>query len=191
MSLLPEQQRAVDYVASRGSAPVKSVRRRIAAGFDAVETRIVDLPEPVARRRPSGGGWSVLEVVDHLIESHRPALPQLETVLEGQDVAEAIPAGLQSPDPYVVPWARLVGQLGDLHAAFLSMFDRADADADAAADNAATAPVLMVVKARQTDGTEAPVEWLERFTWKPFALAIGLHTWEHASQIDRILADVA
>lgn len=184
-SLRPEQRRALDYVRAKGTeAPAAEVRRRVAAAFGELESLLDAVPEELAARRPEPAVWSPHEIVDHLVESHRPALRQLEFLLAGEDPPGGpVPAGLLSQDPFRRPWPAVTGELRAVHAGFLALL----ADAGDATPAAARAPVEMVVRCATADGGSEPVHWVERFPWKAFALLAGVHSREHVAQIRRVL----
>jgi hypothetical protein len=191
VSLYPEQERALAYARRRGTeAPVADIRERVAATYALFEERVAGIPAEVARRRPAAhlgsGSWSVLEVVDHLVESDTPAADQLASLLAGRDVAEPIPAGLQSGDSLALDWDDLRARFREAHGRILDLLDRASDDV---AQDAA-APVVMVVKSARPDGAVQPVHWIERFDWKAFAILIHAHNREHVDQVERVLAAV-
>lgn len=179
----PEQERAMSYLRRKGTeAEPASVRQRIAAAFDDLESTLDALDGETARRRPATGGWCVQEVVDHLVESHRRAAAQLDALVSGRPPGEAIPAGLLSADPLARGWDDLVAALKRVHRDLLDAF----AKGTAATSLETRAPIVMVVKVRE-DGSLRPREWIEELDWKAFALGIGIHTREHADQVRRIL----
>jgi hypothetical protein len=53
------------------------VLRALKAGRDAVHEAVAGLDEAVARRKPSAQQWSILECVEHMIESERYLLTRL------------------------------------------------------------------------------------------------------------------
>src|SRR6185295_283969 len=116
MTLHPEQLRALDYLKRKGTeAPVDELRRQIAGTFLKIEKAIDAVPASLREASPGPGRWSVHEILDHLVESHRPALGQLRSLLEGRSPGSrespAIPASLQSADPLSRPWEKLVYEL--------------------------------------------------------------------------------
>lgn len=195
MTLYPEQERALAYARRRGTeAPLAAIRERVAATYALFEERVAEIPAEVARRRPAphlgSGSWSVLEVVDHLVESDTPAAGQLESLLAGRDVAEPVPAGLQSDDPLGLDWGDLRERFRAIHRRVLDLLDGASDDLP----QDATAPVVMVVKHALPGGLVGegePVHWIERFDWKAFAVLIHAHNREHIDQVERVLAAVA
>jgi hypothetical protein len=186
-SLRPEQRQSLDYLRRAGSeAPVESLRKRAASTFEEVEAMLAGLDEAVVRRRPREGAWSVLEVVDHLVESHRPVVHDLERQLAGEEVSEAVPAHLLSADPHGHDWQQRQADLAAVHRDLLAVLGHADD----ATPLAATMPVVMVVKCATGDGGVESVEWVERFDWKASALIVRAHTLEHVAQLRRILTQV-
>jgi len=186
-TLRPEQLRALDYLRRAGSeAPVASIRQRVVATFGEVEGLLGGLDEAVVRRRPAVGKWSVLEVVDHLVLSHRPAVDDLARLIAGEDVEEAVPASLQSEDPHGWGWQQRYADLVAVHRDLLAHLD----GADDSTPQTATTPIVMVVKCATDDGGVEVVEWVERFDWKAAALAIRVHTLEHTAQLRRIVEAV-
>ena len=185
MSLRPEQQRALDYVRRRGTeASLESIRERVTGTFDTLDALVGTIAPELAREHRSTSAWSIQEVVDHLVESDRPAIEQLAALLAGQAVEEPIPASLQSAAPLAKDWSELRAQLRAIHRDLVALLAAATGDEPPTA----TAPVQMVVKCAAPDGTLEPVSWVERFDWKAFAILLHAHNREHIAQIQRILA---
>ncbi len=187
MTLRPEQIRARQYFEEKGSRlPVAEIRTRLAAAFRTLEDLLATVDEATARRRTIPAAWTVHEVVDHLVETHRPSVAELRELLAGRRPSGApIPAGLQSRAPMERRWADLVGELGALHAETLAAL----AGATDATPTAARAPIVMVVNVREPDGREAPLHWIEELDWKAYAaVAFRLHVLDHLSQVRKTLA---
>lgn len=183
--LRPEQEAAVRYAREKGTqAPLADIRGRMAGTFARIEGLLASLPEEVVRVRPAPGRWCVQEVVDHLIESHRPAAGQLRSLVRGvRPEGGPVPAGLQSSDPLGFAWPDLLRQLSEVHRELLAAVDSASEDTPLEAK----APVLLVVKVKEEDGRTVPVEWVQDFDWKAFAILFRAHTLEHVGQIERTL----
>ena len=185
MSLRPEQQRALDYVRRRGSeAPVAAIRERVTSTYAAFEALIEPISAELAREHRSTSVWSIHEVVDHLVESDRPAVEQLAALLGGESVSEPIAASLQSAAPLARDWNDLRAELRAIHRDIEALLAAATDDGP----TTGTAPVQMVVKCAAADGTVEPVSWVERFDWKGFAILLHAHNREHIAQVQRILA---
>jgi hypothetical protein len=184
MSLRPEQLRALAYARKRGTeAPVQAIRTRVTGTYAEFEALVAPIPAAVAREHRGTSAWSVQEVVDHLIESDRPAARQLAELLAGRDVAEPIPASLQSADPLAPDWQALVQRFRTVHENVRDLLAAATDEVPLTA----TAPVQLVVKCARPDGTFEPVSWVERFDWKAFAILLHAHNREHIAQVQRIL----
>lgn len=182
--LLPEQQKALAYARTRGTeAPLDSIQAKIARTYSELRALVEAVPAEVARERRSTSGWSVQEVVDHLVESDRLAVDQLGLLLAGESVDTAIPASLQSPRPLDRDWTALQQELRAVHQGILDRLAKATDDLPLTA----TAPVQMVVKCAGPDGALEPVSWLERFDWKAYSILLYAHNREHIAQIERIL----
>lgn len=186
--LLPEQVRAMDYLARKGSlASVDRLSEQLRAAFAAVE-ELFDLVAADEREAiPAPGKWSPHEILDHLVLSHGPAIPQLASLLQGvSPPGVAIPAGLQSPAGERAEWVKLRVALGKIHQELLDLIA-------AASDDLSLEPkavVEIVVKVAARDGSMEPVHWLEQLDWKAFAQAIRVHTLEHQNQLQRALQAV-
>lgn len=186
MELRPEQEAVLEYARRKGTeAPVGSIRERLAGTFEELDTLVAGVPAEVAARRPEAGGWSVQEVVDHLVVSHRRALQELRSLLAGRPPEnDPIPASLQSDAPLARPWYELREDLERTHAAFLAAVTGAGDDAP----TTARAPVVMVVKCATPGGGTEPVQWVQSFDWKAYAILVRGHSLEHRNQVRRILA---
>lgn len=185
MTLKPEQQRAMSYLRRKGTeATPESLRQRVATALRAMEEEIEKIDADTARRPAEEGRWSIHEIVNHLIESHRPAVDQLEAILAGCGAGAAIPAGLQSADPMALTWDSAVAELKRVHADFLHVLARGTPETSLAS----RAPVAMVIKVQDGERPAQPVEWLEELDWKAYAVGISAHTREHQAQISRIRA---
>ncbi|HKH45310.1 MAG TPA: DinB family protein [Thermoanaerobaculia bacterium] len=186
--LRPEQDAALRYAREKGTeASVDSIRQRLSGTFAKLEGLLASLPERVVRIRPAPDRWSIHEIVDHLVESHRPAVDSLRELVRGHwPEGGPIPASLLSADPLGRPWPSLVRELSGVHRQLLAILDGASDETPLTA----RAPVVMVVKIRAEDGSLTPVEWVDDFDWKAFAIILRAHTLEHVAQIERTLAAV-
>lgn len=189
MTLYPEQLRALDYLKRKGTdAPVDEIHGKLAAALGKFEAAVAAVPVSLRQAAPGPGKWSVHEILDHLIESHRPALSQLIVLLRGETPeGPAIQASLQSADPLSRPWDDLVAELQGIHTAFLRLLE-------VATDSHrldVRAPIVIVVKVARPEGTLEAVQWEERLDWKAFVQALRVHTLEHLSQVTRTVAEVS
>jgi hypothetical protein len=181
----PEQERALAYLRRKGTeADRAALRDHVAGTFEDFEAFLHAVPVELRARRPEPERWSVQEIVDHLVESHRPAVEQLGELIAGRrPQGGAIPASLQSEDPFAKSWEQLVGELEAIHRSFVGLLDRAT-DAD---PGSVTAPVVMVVKVTSEAGEKVATAWEEELDWKAYTQAFRAHTVEHRHQILRTL----
>jgi hypothetical protein len=184
MSLLPEQIKALAYARKRGTdAAVESIRERVAATYAEFEALVAGIAEPLARQSGSTVGWSVQEVLDHLVESDRAAIDQLSQLFSGQSCGVPIPASLQSQHPRDLDWDTLRLQFHTVHENVLALL----ANATDEIPLGATAAVQMVVKCADAAGNLRPVSWVEHFDWKAYSILLHAHNREHIAQVNRIL----
>lgn len=173
----PEQEKAREYLYRKGTllAP-QEIHERVRAAFVATEEFLDSV---------SGAGeWCVQEIIDHLVETHRPSVEELRFLLRGErPVGGPIPASLQSEAPLARPWPALVEDLKQLHAEVLGIL--AGIPDDFVSE--ARAPLVMVVNARNPNGSETPLEWIEDLNWKAYAVIFRLHEIDHLNQAKRAL----
>ena len=181
--------KAREYFATRGTlAPAGALRERIAEAFESLETFLDTVPAPAAARTALAGEWTIHEIVDHLVETHRPGLDELWCLLAGRrPPGEAIPAGLSSKAPLTRPWPWLRVELARIHDEILRTLDAVPPDF--ATD--ARAPIVMVVNVAGERGTLVPVHWIEDLDWKAYAITWRLHVIDHLKQARRALAAVS
>ena len=181
--------KAREYFATRGTlAPAGALRERIAEAFESLETFLDTVPAPAAARTAIAGEWTIHEIVDHLVETHRPGLDELWCLLAGRrPPGEAIPAGLSSKAPLTRPWPWLRVELARIHDEILRTLDAVPPDF--ATD--ARAPIVMVVNVADERGTLVPVHWIEDLDWKAYAITWRLHVIDHLKQARRALTAVS
>jgi len=185
MTLYPEQVKAKEYLHQKGTLlPVAQVHERVGAAFAALEALLDGVTEAEARVRAIPGEWTIQEVVDHLIETHRPSLDELRDLLRNRrPAAGPIPASLQSVEPTGHRYGDLMSELKGLHAEALGVLSGAP---DRLTD--ARAPLVMVMNVKEPDGGEAPLHWIEELDWKAYAItAFRLHELDHLNQAKKIL----
>lgn len=185
MSFRPEQLKAREYLDQKGTrlAP-RQVHERVRGAFAATEEFLDGVSDAEARQRPAPGEWCVQEVVDHLVETHRPSVAELRGLLRGErPPGGPIPAGLQSRAPLARPWHALVGELKRLHGEVLELL----AGVPDGFTTEARAPVVLVVPAKEPDGSERPLQWVEDLDWKAYAVIFRLHEVDHLKQARRAL----
>jgi hypothetical protein len=161
------------------------IHERVAAAFAALDAILETVPSSVAAAEAIPGDWTIQDVVDHLVETHRPGLDELRCLLAGRRPPGApIPASLQSKAPLLRPWPWLLGEIRRVHGEIVQVLGRVPADF--ATD--ARAPLVMVVNLPRANGTTEPLEWVEDLDWRAYAIVWRLHALDHLKQIRKILA---
>jgi hypothetical protein len=180
--------RVRDYLRDNGTlAPTALIRRRVATAFENLEKFLHAVDAVRAARRAWPAEWSLHEIADHVVQTHRPSRDELRDLLAGRRPAgPPIPASLQSKDPLARPWPALLEDLARVHADIV-------ADLAAAPDDLPTAvraPVVVVMNAEATDGTTVPLSWDDEIDWKAYAVFLRLHAIDHLNQARKVLAAI-
>ncbi len=180
------KQKARDYLRARGTlAAPDAIREQVAAAFGTLDTVLTGVTAERAARSTIAGEWSVQEIVDHLVETHRPGLDELRCLLAGRrPPGEPIPAALQSKAPLLRPWAGLLAELRRVHGEIVAALGAVAPDFE----TAARAPLVMVVNVPAGDGRIRPAHWVEELDWKAYAITWRLHTLDHLAQARKVLA---
>lgn len=182
-ALHPEQVRARDYLVRKGTlAPLDTLRSKLREACAKVEGALDGVAMDERDRIPMPGKWSPREILDHLVLSHGPAIPQLESLLGGvTPEGVAVPAGLHRPDAARPPWNQLREQLGEIHRQLNALLDQAT-------DDLSLQPKAVIEMVIKIDGQAK--HWLESIDWKALVQAIRVHTLEHDQQLERTLASI-
>ncbi|OGL02368.1 MAG: hypothetical protein A3I14_13600 [Candidatus Rokubacteria bacterium RIFCSPLOWO2_02_FULL_73_56] len=185
-AVVAAQAQARDYLRAKGTlVPVPLLRERIAASFTALDAFLAQVDAAEAAQTTIPGEWSVQEIVDHLVETHRPGLDELRCLLAGRrPPGEPIPAGLQSRAPLLRPWPWLLRELRQVHGDILATLEAVAPDHD----TEARAPLVMVVNVKAPDGSSVPAHWVEDLDWKAYAIVWRLHVVDHLNQAKKVLA---
>ena len=178
--------RVRDYLRDNGTlAPTPAIRRRVETAFDNLEKCLRAANPQGAARRVWPAEWSLHEIADHVVETHRPSRAELRELLAGRRPAgPPIPASLQSKDPFARPWPALLDDLVQVHGDIV-------ADLAAAPDDWPTtvrARVVVVMNADATDGATVPLAWEDEIDWKAYAVFLRLHAIDHLHQARKVLA---
>jgi DinB superfamily len=178
--------RAREYFATNGTqASAAQVHERVAAAFSALDAALAGVGAAQASCRTIAGEWSAQEIVDHLLETHRPGMDELRCLLAGQrPPGEPIPAALQSKAPRLRPWSWLLDELRRVHREILDLLAAIPADAP----TTVAAPIVMVVNVPGPDGAVVPLHWVEDLDWKAYAIVWRLHAIDHLKQLKKVLA---
>jgi hypothetical protein len=184
MTLRPEQVKAKEYLDQQGSRRSGvQIQERVAAAFTAIEEFLDGVSAKEARSGAIPEEWTIQEVADHLVETHRPSITELRELLAGRRPSHGpIPAALQSSDPMSRPWPDLLNDLKRVQAEAVEVLAEApDRPTDA------RAPVVMVINVKEADGREQPLHWIEELDWKAYAIIFRLHVLDHLNQAKKVL----
>jgi hypothetical protein len=183
------KDRARDYLRLKGTeAQADAIHEQVRDAFASLESFLASVSPAVVARRASPREWSVQEIADHLLETHRPGLDELRCLLAGQHPpGDPIPAGLQSRAPMLRPWPWLLRELGQVHADIVALL----ASVPPEFQTAARAPLVMVVAVKDDAGARVPVEWVEALDWKAYAITWRLHAIDHLKQARAVAAALA
>lgn len=184
MTLRPEQVKAKEYLEQQGSRrSAVQIQERVAAAFAALEALLDGVSEKEARTGGLPHEWTIHEVADHVVETHRPSITELRELLAGRRPSDGpIPAALQSRDPMSRPWPDLLNDLKRVQAEAVEVLAAApDRPTDA------RAPVVMVINVTEPDGREQPLHWIEELDWKAYAIIFRLHVLDHLNQARKVL----
>ena len=178
--------RAREYFKVKGTETLgATIHERVAESFAALDAFLAPLAVAMVARRAAPGEWSIQEIVDHLVETHRPGLDELWCLLAGEHPSgEAIPASLQSKAPLRRPWPWLLAELGRIHGEIL----RTLAAVPPEFTTEARAPLVMVVNVSDDDGKVVPLHWIEELDWKAYAITWRLHVLDHLKQVKKVRA---
>lgn len=180
------KEKARDYFKTKGTLVAASaIHERIGDAFGALETFLEPLSATTAARVSIPGEWTIQEIVDHLVETHRPGLDELWCLLAGRrPPGDPIPASLQSKAPLQRPWPWLLAELARVHREILRTL--AAVPPDFATD--ARAPIVMVVNVPDESGKIVPLHWVEDLDWKAYAIVWRLHVIDHLKQAKKVHA---
>src|SRR5262245_50743194 len=184
----PERAAAMEFLRRKGTeAPAATLVSKLRVTFQQFEQEIERVPAGLRAKQPGPASWSVHEIVDHLVESNRPAVLELQSLCEGVSPASGpIPARLRSPNPFDRSWPALVDELKKLHTQILEIVIKAGDQTP----TAVKAPVTMVIKVPGPNGPEV-LEWVEAVDWKAYAQTLRIHAHEHRAQVERTVASLA
>lgn len=176
------KQRARDYLRSHGTeASPAVIRRRLATAVETLHGVLESADAVRARRRAWPEEWSLHEIADHVVETHRACLEELHCLLAGRRPPDGpVPASLQSAEPLARPWKDLLAELRHIHSETLAKLDAAPSDLPADV----RAPFVMVVN--RPEGP--PLEWQDEVDWKGYVVTLRLHALDHAGQARKVLA---
>jgi hypothetical protein len=180
------QRKAREYLHANGTAaPLPPLRKRVGQAFERLETFLGSVDAQRAARVAWAGEWSLHEIADHVVETHRPSLEELRALLAGRRPAGGpVPAALQSPEPLSRPYGAVLAEMKEIHAGVMAALEAAGHHFT----TDARAPIVVVANATDSTGATVPVHWVEEFDWKAYAAVLRLHAIDHLHQAKKVLA---
>ena len=187
----PERARVLDYLRTRAAALGPSgVRARVRAAAEELEAQLAPLDEPAARACPSGGDWSIAQVVDHLAQTQIRAVDELRHLLAGRrPPPPPVYEGLISGAATWAPWEELVDGLRSANAELDAVL--AQAGAASTSTGAVRARTILVANRQEPDGAVRPDTFVAELDWKEYALVQRLHLLDHRNQVRGLRAALA
>ena len=179
------RRKAREYFDAQAVLTPAALRKKVGNALHALESFLGSVDAARAARRAWPAEWSIHEIADHVVETHRPSLDELWCLLAGQrPPGEAVPAGLQSKAPLTRPWPWLLRELASVHGEVLAALDAIPADFT----TDARAPLVMVVNVPDESGASVPLHWIEELDWKAYAVVLRLHAADHLNQAKKVAA---
>ncbi len=178
------QRRAREYLHANGTlASREALRKRVGQAFERLESFLGSVDAARAARVARAGEWSLHEIADHVVETHRPSLGELRSLLAGRRPSGGpVPAGLQSAAPLARPYAAVLGEMKEIHAGVIAALEGARDDFT----TEARAPLVMVADATDATGATVPVHWVDELDWKAYAAVLRLHAIDHLHQAKKV-----
>jgi hypothetical protein len=182
------KRKAREYFDAQATLTPSALRKKVGNALHALEAFFASVDATRAVRRAWPTEWSLHEIADHVVETHRPSLDELWCLLAGQrPPGEPVPAGLQSKAPLTRPWPWLLRELASVHGEVLAALDAVPADFT----TDARAPLVMVVNVPDESGASVPLHWVEELDWKSYAVVLRLHANDHLNQAKKVAAALA
>jgi hypothetical protein len=179
------KRKAREYFAAQATLTPPALRKKVGNALHALEGFFASVDATRVARRAWPTEWSLHEIADHVVETHRPSLDELWCLLAGQrPPGEPVPAGLQSKAPLTRPWPWLLRELASVHGEVLAALDAVPADFT----TEARAPLVMVVNVPDESGASVPLHWVEELDWKAYAVVLRLHAADHLNQAKKVAA---
>ena len=157
-----EQQKLQGYLRSQGAKlSAEQIRDRIQEAADEFLGVVEGVGEPVARKSPATGEWSLAEVLDHVVFT----LERITGVIAGLVSGRKPPAPLETGATSGIaglPWRDLLARLRRSQASLSALLtaNRHEPQAD----------------------LRVPEGYFGELNWKEYALILRLHYKDHAGQ---------
>ncbi len=186
--LAPESVRMMEYLRTRaGELSGATIRERIRAAAQELETAAGAVSAAEARTRVIEGKWNVAEVVDHIAQTQIRGTEELRHLLAGRrpphpPVYEALRSGAGQWAPYDL----LVQELHHANQAMIELLE--GVPEEPASASAPTVRTVMVTLRKLDDGQMTPQIYFAELGWKEYALLQRLHLLDHRTQVKKLHA---
>ena len=157
-----EQQKLQGYLRSQGAKlSAEQIRDRIQEAADEFLGVVEGVGEPVARRSPAAGEWSLVEILDHLVTTEERITGVIGGLVSGRKPAAPLEIGATSGIASL-PWRDLLARLRRSQAALSALLtaNRQESHLD----------------------LRVPEGYFGELNWKEYALILRLHYKDHAGQ---------
>ena len=162
-----EQQKLGGYLKSQGAKlSAEQIRDRIQEAADEFLGVVQDVGEPVARKSPAAGEWSLAEVLDHVLYTLERITGVVGGLVAGRKPAAPLETGATSGIAGL-PWPELLARLRRSQASLSALLtaNRHEPHVD-----------LRVLEG-----------YFGELNWKEYALILRLHYKDHAGQVRKTL----
>ncbi len=162
-----EQQKLQGYLRSQGAKlTAEQIRDRIQEAADEFLGVVEGVGEPVARKSPAAGEWSLAEVLDHVVFTLERITGVIGGLVEGRKPAAPLATGATSGIASQ-PWSDLLARLRRSQASLSALLttNRHEPHVD-----------LRVLEG-----------YFGELNWKEYALILRLHYKDHAGQVRKTL----
>ena len=165
-----EQQKLQGYLRAQGAKlSAEQIRDRIQEAADEFLGVVEGVGEPVARKSPAAGEWSLAEVLDHVVFTLERITGVIGGLVLGRKPPEPLETGATSGIASQ-PWSDLLARLRR--------------------SQAALSAVLTANRHEPHVDLRVPEGYFGELNWKEYALILRLHYKDHAGQALKTLGAV-
>lgn len=162
-----EQQKLQGYLRAQGAKlSAEQIRDRILEAADEFLGVVEAVGEPVARKSPEAGEWSLAEVLDHVVFTLERITGVIDGLVSGRKPPAPIETGATSGIA-ALPWPELLARLRRSQAALSAL--------------------LTANRNEPHVDLRVPEGYFGELNWKEYALILRLHYKDHAGQARKTL----
>ena len=162
-----EQQKLQGYLRAQGAKlSAEQIRDRIQEAADEFLGAVDGVGEPVAKKSPAAGEWSLAEILDHVIHTLERIIGVMGGLVAGRKPSAPLEIGATSGIA-ALPWPELLARLRRSQAALSGLLTANRHEPH--------------VHLRVLEG------YFGELNWKEYALILRLHYKDHAGQVLKTL----